>query len=204
MNDPRRAFLAPTDRPSPAGSQRGQRARLATHDPALGKQPHAGIAALSGIAMKAVAARSSTCHATILGSPQARPAITVSSSPGTAVGLPSSALANRQAARSGSTTMSSGRGRKRSRNCTETAAATPPTPPWIKTCVGGFAPPLIGRLIRHDAIALHDQPRHFGIATPGCIRDQQSIRSPAPDARPRAPRHHSCRRRDAPLRHTAQ
>ncbi len=65
-------------------------------------------AAESGIAMKAKAARSSSCQASRLGSPQARPAITVSSGPSSGAACPASALASRQAARSGSTTTSRG------------------------------------------------------------------------------------------------
>jgi hypothetical protein len=62
----------------------------------------------SGTAIQAKAARSSSCQASRLGSPQARPAMRVSSSPSTAVGCPASALASRQAAFSGSTTISFG------------------------------------------------------------------------------------------------
>src|SRR5277367_1708275 len=67
-------------------------------------------AAASGIAMNAATLWSSSCQATTLGSPQASPAISVSRLPATAVGSPSSALANRHAARSGSTTISIGTG----------------------------------------------------------------------------------------------
>jgi hypothetical protein len=95
-------------------------------------------AAASGTAMKAVAARSSSCQASSEGSPQARPAISVSSAPSTETGSPASALASRQAAFSGSTTTRRGGcAAKLARICTETAAATPPTPPWTKTWVGG-------------------------------------------------------------------
>ena len=102
-------------------------------------------AASSGTAMKPAAARPSSCQASRLGSPQASPAIRVSRSPAMATGSPLSALASRHAARSGSATISAGAGRQECRVCTETAAATPPTPPWMNTWVGG-AP-------RHWAIA---------------------------------------------------
>ena len=132
----------------------------------------AAIACRSGIAMKAKAARSSSCHASKLGSPQARPAINVSSAPSIATGAPARALASRQAARSGSTTTSNGAGEYRARNCTETAAAAPPTPAWMKTWVGGL-PSQVDRLVGHQPVALHHVDRHRGVARPRGVGDHQ-------------------------------
>ena len=66
--------------------------------------------------------------------------------------LTCTALASRQAALSGSTTISAGAGWKRSRIWAETAAATP-RHPALNEDMGRRCPvPLICRLIRHDAI----------------------------------------------------
>jgi hypothetical protein len=66
--------------------------------------------------------------------------MSVSSGPSNVVSCPASALAIKQAARSGSATTSRGASLPwRARICTETAAARPPTPPGTKTCVGGFS-----------------------------------------------------------------
>src|SRR6266850_3603844 len=94
-----------------------------------------GTTTASGTVINAAAPLDRTFHAEVETSPQSRPAMIVPTGGGAGVGLPANALAKRQAARSGSTTTNAGAlSPSLFEKCAHTAAASPPTPPWTKTC----------------------------------------------------------------------
>ena len=198
---PGRASRAPRDRRRPAGSRRDRRHPNSppTMPCPASSRMHA-TAASSGIAMNAAAAWFSSCQARTLGSPQASPAISVSRLPGTVAG--STQFGARQQA-GGTIRFHHDQRRRRLK-----------ARPHLHRDRGGHAAdttldehmrrrlavPLVGGLVSHQPVALHDLARHFGVAVPRCVRHDEPAMLPLPAAPPRAPHRHRCRARGAPRR----